>query len=82
MVVPMAAINTSAVKALAEARGVSVSQLAREAEIDRTVLSSALNSGTRKIPLAKLLPIARSLSVDPRALLGPDDVDAALRSVA
>lgn len=78
----MATINTLAVKAFAEARGVAVSQLAREIDMDRTVLSSALNAGTRKIPLDRLLPIARSLAVDPRAILGPDDVDAALRSVA
>lgn len=78
----MASINTLAVKAWADARGVSVSQLARETDIDRTVLSSALNSGTRRIPVGKLLPLARSLNVDPRVLLGPDDVDAALRSVA
>lgn len=78
----MASINTHAVKAFAEARGVSVSQLAREADIDRTVLSSALNSGTRRIPVGKLLPIARALLVDPRALLGPDDVKAAMTEAA
>lgn len=78
----MAAINTIAVKSWAEARGVSVSALAREIDFDRSILSSALNSGSRRIPVSKLLPIARALSVDPRALLGPDDVDAALREVA
>lgn len=82
MVVDVAAINPPAVKFAAEQRGLSVSQLAREADIDRTVLSSALNSGSRRIPVSKLLPLARALAVDPRVLLGPDDVDAALAAVA
>ena len=75
----MATINTQALKFAIESRGISVSQVAREAEIDRTVLSSAINSGTRRIPVAKLVPLARALRVDPRVLLGPDDVAVALR---
>lgn len=82
MVTDVATINTIAVKAFAQARGVSVAKLAKDIDMDRTVLSSALNAGSRVIPLDKLLPIARALVVDPRAILGPDDVDAALRSVA
>lgn len=82
MVLPVAAINHQALRFAIEARGVSVSQLARDTDIDRTVLSSAINSGTRRIPVAKLVPLARALNIDPRVLLGPDDVDTALKEVA
>ena len=78
----MAEINTHSVRELARLRGVSVSQLSREIEMDRSTLSSAINAGTRRIPIEKLLHVARALAVDPRALLGPDDVDKALRAVA
>lgn len=82
MVVDVATINTQALKFAIEARGLSVSQLARDADIDRTVLSSAINSGTRRIPVSKLVPLAEALRLDPRVLLGPDDVTAALREAA
>lgn len=82
MVVVVAAINHQALRFAIEARGMSVSQLAREADVDRTVLSSAINSGSRRIPVAKLVPLARALSIDPRVLLGPDDVDSALKEAA
>ena len=70
----MTAINPHAVRVVSDLRGVSVSQLAREADLDRSSLSTALNGGPRRIPADKLLDIARVLMVDPRALLGPDEV--------
>lgn len=71
-VISVTTINRHAVQAFAAARGVKTAQLAREIDMDRTVLSSALNAGTRRIPAEKLLPLAEALMVDPRALLGPD----------
>lgn len=78
----MAAINRYAVAEFMRARGVKVSTLATEIDIDRTTLSTAINGGKRTIPLDRLLPLAKSLGVDPRALLGPDDVGRALAEAA
>ena len=78
----MATINRFAVAAIMRARGVKVSTLASEIGLDRTTLSTALNTGKRTIPLDRLIALSQSLSVDPRALLGPDDANRALAEVA
>lgn len=78
----MAQINKHTAKVLAELRGITVADLAAEIGMNRTVLSESLNAGTRRIPIDKLLPLANALSVDPRAILGPDDADASLTDAA
>lgn len=78
----MATINRFAVAEIMRARGVKVSTLANEIGLDRTTLSTALNTGKRTIPLDRLIALSQSLGVDPRALLGPDDTDRALAEVA